>query len=212
DRLVGEDGKPLANVPHLGISAYEIGKLVGTAIVEEIKNRNWDMKSTGACVLTIDALETARERIRGAEEVIVAAGFPKENIFKAAWSKHDAVGATDTAMPVLSQHQNIKNWIGFTSNDDGVMGIVRATESKNIPSANVIGVGINGNTVDTEFSKESGFHASVLLSAREHGFKTAEMMYQWIKEGTAPPMETYTTGTLITRENWKDAWTKEGLN
>src|ERR1700745_1208647 len=39
DQLVDGKGKPMDSVPHMGISAYEIGKQVGQAIVDEIKNR-----------------------------------------------------------------------------------------------------------------------------------------------------------------------------
>src|SRR5690242_19744886 len=39
DRLVGADGKPLEDVPHMGISATKIGEGVGQAIVDEMKKR-----------------------------------------------------------------------------------------------------------------------------------------------------------------------------
>ena len=48
DRLVGADGKPLADVPHLGISAYNIGKKVGQAISDEMKARKWNPAEVGA--------------------------------------------------------------------------------------------------------------------------------------------------------------------
>ena len=41
DRLVSADGKPLEDVPHMGISATKIGEAVGQAIVDEIKKRGW---------------------------------------------------------------------------------------------------------------------------------------------------------------------------
>ncbi|MGF6957423.1 ABC-type sugar transport system substrate-binding protein [Paraburkholderia youngii] len=41
DQLVDSTGKPLANVPHLGMSAFKIGNQVGTAISEEMKRRGW---------------------------------------------------------------------------------------------------------------------------------------------------------------------------
>jgi L-arabinose transport system substrate-binding protein len=37
------------------------------------------------------------------------------------------------------------------------------------------------------------------------------MMYEWISEGKEPPKETYTTGTLITRDNYKAELEKEGI-
>jgi L-arabinose transport system substrate-binding protein len=98
-------------------------------------------------------------------------------------------------------------------NDSAVMGAVRATEQRQIPAENVIGIGINGTDCIAEFKnpKQTGFYASVLLSAREHGFKTAEMLYEWVKDGKEPPKDTRTTGVLINRDNWKQVYTEQGL-
>jgi L-arabinose transport system substrate-binding protein len=213
DRLVGADGKPLADVPHLGISAYNIGKKVGQAIVDEMKARKWNMAEVGALELTIDELETARDRIRGAEEVLLANGFPKDRIYKAAWKKHDIPGAQDVATVALTQHPDVKKWVFFTSNDDGVLGAVRATEDRGIKAEDVIGVGINGTSGVNDFKKTqpTGFFASVLLSPKQHGYNTAEAMYQWVKDGKEPKKETYTEGTLITRADYEAKMKAEGL-
>jgi L-arabinose transport system substrate-binding protein len=213
DRLVGADGKPLADVPHLGISAYNIGKKVGQALSDEIKARKWNPAEVGALELTIDELETARDRIRGAEEVLLANGFPKDHIYKAAWKKHDIPGAQDVATVALTQHPEVKKWVFFTSNDDGVLGAVRATEDRGIKAEDVIGVGINGTSGVNDFKKAqpTGFFASVLLSPKQHGYNTAETMYHWVKDGKEPPKETYTEGTLITRKDYEAKMKAEGL-
>jgi ABC-type sugar transport system, periplasmic component len=213
DRLVGADGKPLADVPHLGISAREIGRTVGKAIAEEMKARGWKPEEVGAVALTIEELETARERVGGAIEELTKAGFPEANIYKTPWKQHDIPGALDAANPTLTQHPDVKKWVAFASNDDGVLGVVRATEGRTIPAENVIGVGINGTSGVDDFKKPkpTGFFASVLLSPKRHGYDTAEAMYKWVTEGTEPPKETYTTGILITRENYEEAMKKEGL-
>lgn len=213
DRLVGADGKPLTDIPHLGISAYNIGKKVGQAISDEMKVRKWNPTEVGALALTVEELETARERIKGAEEVLVANGFPKDKIFKVAWKKTDIPGAQDVATTALTQHGDIKKWVFFSSNDDGVLGAVRATEDRGIKAEDVIGVGINGTSGVNDFKKPepTGFFASVLLSPKQHGFDTAEAMYQWVTANTEPKKETYTEGTLITRVDYQEKMKAEGL-
>jgi L-arabinose transport system substrate-binding protein len=213
DRLVGADGNPLAEIPHLGISAYNIGKAVGKALAEEMQARKWNPSEVGAIALTVDELETARERIRGAEEVLVENGFPKDRIFKMAWKKTDIPGAQEVAATALTQHADIKKWLFFSSNDDGVLGAVRASEDRGIPATDVIGVGINGTSGVNDFKKPTptGFYASVLLSPRKHGYDTAEVMYRWVTAGTEPPKETYTEGTLITRNDYEAKMKAEGL-
>jgi L-arabinose transport system substrate-binding protein len=213
DRLIGADGKPLTDVPHLGISAHEIGKSVGQAIVDEMKKRGWNMSEVGAIAINLDELETARQRIDGATEVLVANGFPSERVFKSPWKTQDIPGAFDAANIALTQHPDIKKWVAFSSNDDGVLGVVRATEQHGIPASDVIGVGINGTSGVDDLKKPqpTGFFASVLLSPRQHGFGTAESMFHWITKGTEPPKETYTKGILIDRTNFQEAMKKEGL-
>lgn len=214
DRLIGADGKPLADVPHLGISAYEIGKMVGQSLVDEAKKRNWNPSEVGAAALTVDEIETCRERVQGATEVLVKNGFPAANIYRIAWKKpQDIPAAVDAANVVLTQHGSVKKWLAFSSNDDGVLGFVRASEQRGLPADAVIGVGINGTSGVDDLKKPqpTGFFASVLLSPKQHGYDTAEAMYKWVKDGVEPAKETYTKGTLIDRTNFKEKMAAEGL-
>ena len=109
---------------------------------------------------------------------------------------------------------NVKKWVAFSSNDDGVLGFVRASEQKSLPAESVIGVGINGTTAKDDFAKEkpTGMFASALLSARTHGYSTIEMLFHWVKDGKEPPKETYTKGTMIDRTNFKEKMKEEGLD
>jgi L-arabinose transport system substrate-binding protein len=213
DRLVDAGGNPMKEIPHLGISAYEIGKMVGQAIADEIKNRGWDYSEIGAIAVNLDELETARQRIDGASEILISAGLDKDRIYKSPWKTQDIPGALDAANITLIQHSDIKKWVAFSSNDDGVLGVVRATEGRNIAAENVIGVGINGTSGVDDFKKPSptGFFGSVLLSPRKHGYDTCKMMFEWIKAGVEPPKETWTSGILITRENYQEKMKAEGL-
>lgn len=213
DRLVDAQGQPIADVPHLGISATNIGKLVGETLVAEMKKRNWKLSEVGAIAIAYDTLETARQRVDGAISVLTAAGFPNANIKRMPWgTSTDIPTAINTANTALTQSPNIKKWIAFSSNDDGVLGVVRAAAGRGFGADSVIGVGINGTTAKDDFAKAdpTGMFGSVLLSARTHGASTVKMMYEWIAEGKEPAKETYTTGTLITRENYKAELEKEG--
>jgi L-arabinose transport system substrate-binding protein len=213
DRFVSADGKPMEDVHYLGISARKIGNSVGQALYDEMKKRNWSPDETALCVVTFDELDTARDRTDGATETIIAAGFPKDKIFKAPQKTSDLPGALDAVTVLLAQQPNVKHWLICGMNDSAVMGAVRATEQRQIPVENVIGVGINGTDCLAEFKnpKPTGFYASILLSAREHGYKTAEMLYQWVKDGTEPPKDSRTTGVIITRDNYKQIYEEQGL-
>ncbi len=214
DQFLGADGKPMADVHHLGISARNIGHMVGKALAAEMKKRGWNAADTALCVMTFDELDTARERTEGATEAIVEAGFAKDKIFKAAQKTSDVPGAFDAANILLTQNSGVKHWLLCGMNDSGVMGAVRAMEGRGLTAENVAGIGINGSDdCLSEFkkAKPTGFFASVLLSARRHGQETSEMMFKWISTGVEPAKATYTDGVLITRETYQAILKEQGL-
>lgn len=212
DQFVGPDGK-FMDVHHMGISARKIGTMVGESLWAEMQKRGWKIEETGACIPTRDELATTRERTEGAAEALVKAGFPKERIHTSPQKTTDIPGGRDAANIVLTQNPGVKNWLVAGMNDEAALGAVRAMENRGIAAANIIGIGIGGDTGKTDFEKPqaTGFFASVLISPKRHGYETAEWMYRWIKEGKEPPKTTFTDGILITRENYKQVMKEQGL-
>lgn len=213
DQFKNPDGSFMTDVHYLGISARKIGEMVGAELAAQMKARNWPAEETAACVVTYDQLDTIKGRTEGAIAALRAAGFPEDRIFRAPQAKLDAPNSRDAVSGLLTQKQQVKRWLICGGNDSAVIGAVRAMEGRNIPADRVVGIGINGTDCITEFeqAQPTGFYASVLLSAREHGFKTAEMMYLWAKDGKEPPKDTRTTGVLITRENYKQVRKEQGI-
>ncbi|MGV3551793.1 arabinose ABC transporter substrate-binding protein [Rhizobium sp.] len=206
DRLVGADGQPLEDVPHMGISAVKIGETVGEAIAAEIKKRGWDMKDVGAIRVSYDSLPTAVDRVDGALNALKAAGFPAENIFDAPQAKTDTEAALNASTTVLNKNANVKYWIAVGLNDEAVLGAVRASESVGIPAANFIGVGIGGaESAINEFKKAdaTGFFGTVIISPKRHGYETALNMYEWIANDKAPEKLILTSGSLALRDNYE---------
>lgn len=213
DQFIGSDGQPMKNVHYLGISAGKIGEEVGKTLAAEMKKRGWTPADTAVCVVTFDELATAKERTDGATAALIAAGFPKEKIYRAPQRTTDIPGAFDAVNTLLTQRPEVKHWLVCGMNDTAVLGAVRALEGRGIAVENAIGIGINGTDciVELEKAKPTSFYGSMLLSAKDHGYKTAEMMYKWIKDGVAPPLDTRTTGILITRENFRQVLKEQGL-
>lgn len=206
DRLVGADGKPLEEVPHMGISALKIGETVGQSIAAEIKKRGWEMKDVGAIRVSYDQLPTAVDRVEGAITALKAAGFPAENIYDAPQAKTDTEAALNAATTVLNKHSNIKHWIAFGLNDEAVLGAVRASESVGISADNMIGVGIGGaESAINEFKKPSatGFYGTVIISPKRHGYETALNMYAWIANNKEPEKLILTSGSLAVRGDYE---------
>jgi L-arabinose transport system substrate-binding protein len=213
DRLIGSDGNFMQDVHHLGISAHNIGLMVGNALFDEMTKRGWSPADTALCCITFKELDTARQRTDGAVEALTTKGFPKEKVYEAPQKTSDTPGGLDAALVCLTQHPEVKHWMICGMNDNTVLGGVRATENRGFAPADVLAIGINGIDAVNEFEKDqpTGFFASVLNSARRHGHDTADYMYKWIHDGVEPPPLTYTTGVLISRDNFKQIMTDQGV-
>jgi L-arabinose transport system substrate-binding protein len=214
DRLVDGSGKPIESVPHMGISAFNIGKQVGEGIAAEIKKRGWAMSDVGAIDVTFDQLPTAHDRTTGAVDALLSAGFPKANIIAAPQAKTDTENAFNAANIALTKNPGFKHWVAFGLNDEAALGAVRAAEGRGFKADNMIGVGIGGSdSALNEFKKPSptGFYGTVMISPKRHGEETSELVYDWIVSGKEPPKLTLTTGMLATRENVESVRTQMGL-
>jgi L-arabinose transport system substrate-binding protein len=213
DRLVGADGRFLEEVPYLGMSATKIGQLSGATLATEMKRRGWAAADTAACIVTFEELDTARERTDGIIGALKAAGFPADRIYKAPQKTTDIPGSFDGANALLAQKTGVKHWLVAGMNDTATLGAVRATEGNGYKAPDVIGVGINGTECLDELRKSAptGFFGSIYASAPTEGFRTAEMLYLWVKEGKMPPLDTRVDGQLITRETFEQVLKAESL-
>lgn len=214
DQFVTPDGKPMSEVPHLGMSGYKIGQQVGHAIADEMKRRGWKPEEVAACRITDQELPTARERVAGATDVLVASGFKRENIFDAPQRTTDTEGANTAASPVFARHDQFKKWVIWALNEESVLGGVRASEQFHLGAADVIGVGINGTgAAFAEFSKPqpTGFYGTIAVSSSLHGRQSAVNLVDWIRDGKRPPANTQTIGTLMTRANWQQVKGQLGI-
>lgn len=214
DQLVDGAGKPIADIPHMGISAYEIGKQAGQGLAEEIKARGWKLDEVGALRVAFDQLPTARERTQGALDALKAAGLPAGNLVDAPQAKTDTESAFNAANIAFTKNAKFKRWVAFGLNDEAVLGAVRAAEGRGIKQDAMVGIGIGGSqTALNEFSKAAptGFFGTVLISPKRHGYETAVAVYEWATAGKAPPPVTLTSGTLMTRKNQADVRKQMGL-
>lgn len=206
DRLVGANAQPIASIPHIGISSFEIGSMAAAEAIAEAGKRGWAIDSVGLLRVTYDTLETTRQRTDGSLRVFREAGLPPANVIDAPVRTTDTEGAFTAAAPTLGRAKNFSRWFIVGVNDEGVIGAVRAAEGLGLGAHDVIGVGIGGaGTAESEFRKAklTGFHASVFLSARHHGYQSALAVFKWASQGKVPPSLVLTTGRLMTRDNFR---------
>ncbi len=214
DRLIDGAGAPVASIPHMGISGYEIGKQVGQGLAAEMKARGWKPEEVGMMRVSYDQLPTGRERTMGAIDALKAAGFPAANVVDAPQAKTDTESAFNAANIAFTKQQRFKKWIAVGLNDEAVLGAVRAAEGRGMRSEAMIGIGIGGSkTALNEFAKPqpTAFFGTVMISPKRHGYETAANLYDWIVKNKVPQAVTLTAGTLMTRANQAQVRAQNGL-
>lgn len=214
DQFLNAKGQPMAKVPLIMMAASEIGYHQGQALYKQMKERNWDVKTTGVMAITADELDTARRRVDGSIKALKESGFPASQIYRVPTKTNDIPGAFNAGNSLLVQHPEVKQWLIVGMNDNTVLGGVRATEGQGFNAHNVVGIGINGVGAINELLKKdaTGFYGSLLPSPDIHGFKSIEMLYDWVKEGKRPPNMTQVKDVvLITRDNFRAELKKKGL-
>ncbi|KEY60831.1 arabinose ABC transporter substrate-binding protein [Serratia sp. DD3] len=214
DQFVNAKGKPMEQVPLVMMAATKIGERQGQELYKEMLKRKWDVKTTGVLAITADELDTARRRVAGSVSALETAGFPAAQIYRVPTKTNDIPGALDAANSMLVQHPEVKNWLIVGMNDNTVLGGVRATEGQSFKAENVIGIGINGVDAVNELSKstQTGFLGSLLPSPDVHGYKSIQMLHDWVSKGEEPTKFTEVTDVvLITRDNFKEELKKKGL-
>lgn len=215
DRFVRADGSYMEEVPYIGMSAEKIGRQMGESLIDEMRRRNWDVKDVAFMLTTFEELDTTRERTEGAMAQVIEMGFPAAQIFKAPIQQRMEIPtALDAANTLLTRHPEVKYWIVGGPNDNSVLGAVRALEGRGVPVENAIAVGINGTDCIGELEKTNptSFYGSILGLAGVEGYESSKMMYEWIKDGKEPPLDTRTVGRLITRENFRQVLKEEGMD
>jgi ABC-type sugar transport system substrate-binding protein len=83
DRLLGPDGRAIAAIPYLGISASAIGELAGRLAIAEARRRGWTLGEVGVLRLAFDSLDTGRERSAGAVRAVIAGGVASAHVYSA---------------------------------------------------------------------------------------------------------------------------------
>lgn len=212
DQFIGSDGKPMLDVPYLGISAFKIGQTVGQNAYRIFKDRKLAAADTGVIAITSDELQTARDRIDGAKDALKTAGFDMSKVYESPQKTTDTEGGFNAANVTITKNPKIKNWIVIGLNDETVVGGVRALEGRTFKSAAIIGVGIGGAApAINELKKDTGFVGCVLLAAKQHGYDTSVLMYNWVTKNQVPPMDTRTSGVYIDRTNYVKVLKDAGL-
>jgi L-arabinose transport system substrate-binding protein len=208
DSLIDEAGNALA--PYVGMDAKKIGIQVGEWLAEEVNKAGWmkdSSKKVGIAAMTYDQVSVIKDRTDGSRQALLekCEGLKAEQIFEANYKNTDAVGSLEAMQGLITSHPEITNWIIYAGNDEGVVGAVRALEQAG-KDKDAIGCGLGAGLAKGEFEKEkaTAFKASVAISSADHGKICLDLLYDYAVNKTEIPMVTNSSGTIVTRDNYKE--------
>jgi L-arabinose transport system substrate-binding protein len=193
--------------PFVGFDAKAFGRQVGAAaagLYDKAKAR-WGDETTKIASIEQNSLSVCKDRTDGAAQAFFAKEpkFGKGNIVHIAYDNSSANAITVMATTITA-HPEVKHWLIWSCNDDGVVGAVRALENANFKSTASIGVGLGGNRTCEEFAKKgvSSYIATIYIDAADVGQTAAQLLYDNISKGTKIPQNTFLPGTIVNRSNY----------
>lgn len=203
DDALEKDGKKLA--PWVGIDGYKIGEANGEWMANYAKENNLvEDEETAVLLLTMDTVSSCVPRTEGMEDKFLEIIPGYKSIYKG-----DTDGTTDkgynAASAVFTANPQIKKWLIMSANEESAIGAVRALETAGLDKDScVIGLGAYLAKDEWKKSDDVAMKAACYFSADSIGGASAEMLINFINNGTEMPESTAVPATVCTPENYKE--------
>jgi L-arabinose transport system substrate-binding protein len=203
DSIVDEDGNP---VPFVGFDGKDMGRKVGEAAADLLTEAGWlddADKKVGVLSTEVQTLSVCNDRTDNARLAVVAAGVPENQIFAVPYTG-EALSAQDAAGPIITANPDITHWVVFACNDEGVLGTTNALATAGFEPDSIIAVGLGAYEACKFWAadQDSGFKAALFISGLDVGKTAAQVLYDAVVLGIAPPEQTFAPTSIVTKENY----------
>jgi L-arabinose transport system substrate-binding protein len=204
DSIKDSKGRP---APIVGISNTQFGVQVGGTAAQLYKQKvGWSESDTRIASIEQNSLSVCKQRTDGAATAFLKAvpSFSSGDVVHIAYDNTET-NALDVMTTTITAHPEVKHWIMWSCNDDGVVGSVRALENAGKAPSDNIGVGLGGNLTCQEFSRAttSSFAGSYYIDAAALGRTAILELVNYIQKGTRIPLVTNVPGVFVNRANYK---------
>jgi L-arabinose transport system substrate-binding protein len=200
------DSKGVA-APFVGMATTEIGKDVGTLLVEAATERKWSAADIGVAGLTFNEVSVCTERTDATKAAIQSglSGIPAGQFLESNYAAANTDGGLTAMQGLITANPNIKHWLVYSCNEEGVVGAVRALEAAGL-DADSCGVGLgDGALALIEFKKGSkAYCGSLFADSALHGKTAASLMADHLLNGKPLPLETLVPGVKVTPTNYQE--------
>lgn len=199
DSLKDEAGKP---VPFVGFDGKDMGTKVGVRAGELFAKSGW--KDYGVLSVEVQELSVCNDRTNASRNEVIKAGVDKSRIYAVPYDG-TTNKALDAAGPVITAHPNVKSWVVFACNDEGVLGATNALTNAGYAPDKVIAVGLGAYEACRPWAanKPTGFKAALYISGTDVGEAAAKQLITSIEKGTPLPEKTVANTTIVDAGNYK---------
>ena len=200
------DGNP---APFVGMNTTQIGTDVGTMLAGFATDRGWfdatDPNSLKVAALTFSTLDVCNQRTDASKAAILAGvpGLSPDAIIAQDYAGANTDGGLQAMQGLLTTNPDVKHWLVYSCNEEGVVGAVRALEAVG-KDADSCGVGLGDGAlakIEMIEKKSPGYCGSLYVDSRKHGAVAVQELYDFVTAGTPIPMESLQDGTKVTADN-----------
>lgn len=202
DPIEDASGEP---VPFLGYDFEQIGADVGELLATTAADRGWPVAETGVAALTFNEVSSCTTRTDSSKAALLANldGLTEQQIHETNYAGANTDGALQAMQGLLTSNPEIKHWLVYSCNEEGVVGATRALEAAGVDSTSC-GVGIgDGALAKIEMLKpeENAYCGNLFIDGEANGALAVQQLYDALVNGEPLPEETLSEGVVVTREN-----------
>ena len=130
-------------------------------------------------------------------------GLKPESIIAQDYEGANTDGGLKAMQGLLTANPDIKHWLVYSCNEEGVVGAVRALEAVS-KDADSCGVGLGDGAlakIEMLEKKSKAYCGSLYVDSRKHGAVAVKELYDFVTNGTPIPQESLQDGTKVTPDN-----------
>ena len=208
DPIVDSDGNP---APFVGMNTKQIGDGVGELLAEAVKAKGWAVKDLGLGGLTFNEVQPCVDRTEGTKAALfrIFPDLQQSQVYETNYEGANTDGGLQAMQGLITSHPEVKHWLVYSCNEEGVTGGIRALEAAG-KDKDSCGVGIgDGALAKIEFKKGTpAYCGNLFANSALHGSTAMTLMLEYLKNGTVPPVETLVDGIRVTPENYEEVFYK----
>lgn len=207
DAISDAEGNP---APFVGMNTAQIGTDVGTMLAGFANERGWfdaaDPNSLKVAALTFSTLDVCNQRTDASKAAILAniPGLTEDAIIAQDYEGANTDGGLRAMQGLLTANPDVKHWLVYSCNEEGVVGAVRALEAAG-KDADACGVGLGDGAlakIEMVEKKSAGYCGSLFVDSRKHGAVAVQELYDYAVNGVPIPTEPQLQdGVEVTPEN-----------